>query len=172
MQKLLFLILGFLGIVFLIEVGFLVWQKYTPVPITVVPTLAPSPPTLPLSSLNKPGIRFVKLSDEYTKQGFIGWADGDFFYGAVKGYVSPILPFSFIGIVKKVEKNKVEVESTQNDGKKITVKIQLSDNAKVVERKTNTSVKLQTGEKIRILRLHHKVKNGEYYIIDNIEILS
>jgi hypothetical protein len=59
----------------LIEFGVFGEQKNTPpLLVTVLPTFAPSPVHLPRSSQNKPGIRFVKLSDAYTKQDYVGWA--------------------------------------------------------------------------------------------------
>jgi hypothetical protein len=180
MQKYLFIILGFLGMIFLIELGVFFWQKNTPLSslsISLSPTIAPKP-HLPMSQQNKKGIQLVNLGEDYTKAGFIGWNDKNFFYMVKKENYNSIFPFSFIGIVKKLNGRKMEIETTGGDKTTYLIKIELLPNGEVIKTTKNdpkqnqlSSIQeIKIGNKVRVTNFSSdKIQDG-YFLIKRLNL--
>lgn len=181
MQKFLFLILGFLGMIFLIEIGILIWQKNTPLsPVTITQT--PITISLPYSSQINKNIKHITLSENLVQKGYVGWQEGDFFYNTPKDYQLSVLPFSVKGTVKKIEDKKLEIEAKGNDETTYIVKAELSPNTEIIKtikdekgkisQITNSSFlkEIKIGSHIRVHPLiQNWIKDG-YFMVTQIFI--
>ncbi|MBM3127402.1 MAG: hypothetical protein FJ009_02060 [Chloroflexi bacterium] len=181
MRKLLFLIVGFLGIIFVIELGIFFWQKNNPRPsivsVSLAPSVTPVPVSLPLSSQNKPDIKFVTLDKENTDKGYVAWQEADFFFYAKKDDNNPVYPFSFIGKVKKTSgTNRLEFEAKTKDKTIYTIKVELLPNHKIID-KTNQGKaislsQVKAGNRMRVALFWPEKRNNDYFLVRLVYLLS
>lgn len=185
MQKTLFIILGVLGIVLLVELGVLMWQKNTPLPpVTISQIPKVTVILLPYSSQSNKNIKYIALSENLVKKGYVGWQDGDFFYNTPKEDKKSVPPFSLIGTVRKIEDTRLEIETKGSDAKIYTIKAELSSKSEIIKTtKDKTGKRMQTndilfwqeikiGSRVRIYPLIQKWAKNGYFVVTKVYILS
>ncbi|MBM3131020.1 MAG: hypothetical protein FJ009_20630 [Chloroflexi bacterium] len=181
MQKVLMAVVGLLGVTLVFMLGLLLWQKNNPRPsivsVSLAPSVTPIPVSLPLSSQNKPDIKFVTLDKENTDKGYVAWQEADFFFYTKKGDNNPVYPFSFIGVVKKTSgANRLEFEAKTKDKTIYTIKVELLPNHKIID-KTNQGKaislsQVKAGNRMRVALFWPEKRNNDYFLVRLVYLLS